>query len=164
VFVDTLGDLNRDGQVTTADIPAMISAMADTQDYLTTKDLTSQQWTQLADINHDGVVNNADLQSLISMVANDASIVDAQNQVAMAIVPEPDSLVLATLGLMALLALGKPARLSHFPRIRFRGRGPARKYPTVPLRLRQEYQSSSAHLPDGNSRTELPHQRTCNSP
>jgi Dockerin type I domain/PEP-CTERM motif len=102
VLVNALGDLNRDGKVTTADIPAMLSAMADTHGYLAAKNLTSQQWIQLADTNHDGVVNNADVQSLISMVANKTTGT-AQNQAMAAVVPEPSSFGIALIGLTALL-------------------------------------------------------------
>src|SRR5262249_10156850 len=103
VFVDPLGDLNRDGQVTTADITAMMSAMANTHSYLTAKNLTSQQWLQLADLNHDGRVSNADVQSLISMVANKAVAAVAKNQTATAVVPEPHSFALGVVALSALV-------------------------------------------------------------
>ena len=104
VLVNALGDLNRDGKLTSADVPAMLSALADTHSYLASKSLTSQQWIQLADTNHDGLVNNADVQSLISMVANKATGAAAFNQATAAVVPEPGSLSLALLGFMSFLA------------------------------------------------------------
>ena len=103
VFVDPLGDLNRDGKVTTADVSVMLSALADTHAYLTAKNLTSQQWLEIGDLNHDGHVNNADVQSLISTLANNSKSA-AKNLSSTSVVPEPNSLVLALVALAIIVA------------------------------------------------------------
>ncbi len=84
------GDFDRDGRVTAADIPAMLTALTDLNAYQTAKSLTVPQMSLLGDINGDGSVTNADIQSLLDQVANssDGSV---------ASVPEPASLVLLLL-------------------------------------------------------------------
>ncbi len=68
-----LGDFNRDGQVTVADIPAMLTALANLAGYQTAQSLSSAELIQLADVNADGRVDNRDTQGLIALLANQAA-------------------------------------------------------------------------------------------
>jgi hypothetical protein len=94
VLVSPLGDINRDGQVTVADVSTLMNALVDLNDYQSTHQLTNQDLLDLADINGDGQVNNADLQALISLVAN--NFVGGSS---LATVPEPATLTLSVIGL-----------------------------------------------------------------
>ena len=68
-----LGDINRDGKVTVADISALMSALANLNGYQTSDNLTGAQLKLIGDLNGDGHVNNADVQALIALVATRAA-------------------------------------------------------------------------------------------
>lgn len=91
------GDFNRDGQVTTADVSAMMIAMSDLADYQTENHLSDAQLDVIADINDDFQINNADLQALVSQLANSGGG-------SLSVVPEPSAWLLAVLGQVSLLA------------------------------------------------------------
>ena len=110
------GDINRDGQVTVADISALMTALADVSKYRSDKNLTDPTlFKDVADVNQDGFVDNADIQALITLVANniivsggtvpgnelvgDASAAGPQPVTA---VPEPASIVLLGLGALTI--------------------------------------------------------------
>jgi hypothetical protein len=92
-----LGDFNLDGQVTKADIPAMLNAMKDLTAYRTLNKLSIAQFAAIGDLNRDGAVSNNDIQPLLEMLAR-----GGQGQVQP--VPEPSSQELLTLG--GLIVIG----------------------------------------------------------
>ncbi len=67
------GDFNRDGHVTSADVPAMLTALADLTAYRAAASITPTELLTLGDLNHDGAVTNLDLQSLLGLLASAAS-------------------------------------------------------------------------------------------
>ena len=90
------GDLNRDGQITMADIPSLMTALSDLSSYRSTHPDVSDMTHLLdvADVNGDGIINDADLQALISLVANNA----ASGHGGLTAVPEPATLSLCGMG------------------------------------------------------------------
>ena len=94
------GDFNRDGHTTSADISAMMTALADLNGYQSTNSLTSDQLLQIGDLSGDGQLTNADVQSLIVAIAN------AGGAGSLSAVPEPESIVLFALaaGFSVLIA------------------------------------------------------------
>jgi hypothetical protein len=90
----TAGDFNLDGHVDSADIAAMLSAMADLNQYQADNGLSAAQVATIADLNHNGFIDNADIQSLISkLLAGNGS---------QSSVPEPSCFLLAFSALLAL--------------------------------------------------------------
>jgi hypothetical protein len=65
------GDLNQDGQRTSADVGAMLSALTDLSGYQAKNGLLLADLLTIADINGDGAVNNRDIQSLLNLIAQD---------------------------------------------------------------------------------------------
>jgi hypothetical protein len=63
-----LGDLNRDGAVTGADVPAMLGAMTNLSAYQSSNQFSPADLLATADINSDGLVDNSDLQALINAI------------------------------------------------------------------------------------------------
>ena len=66
-----VGDWNRDGVRTSADIPAMFRALSDLATYKQTHGLTDGDVISIGDFNHDGVASNRDLQLLLDQIAAD---------------------------------------------------------------------------------------------
>jgi len=96
------GDLNRDGHVDAADIPALMTALSDLNNYRLTNNLNNLfQFRLVADVNADGQVNNADTQVLINLLANGGG----SGGGSLTAVPEPSALILAAVGGLILLAL-----------------------------------------------------------
>ena len=94
------GDINRDGQVTVADVQSLMVALSDLNAYQAANlDLKSdpQLLMQVLDVNGDGKIDNTDIQALINLVANRAS-----GNSAITAVPEPVSIVLLGLGALAI--------------------------------------------------------------
>lgn len=84
------GDFNRDGQVTVADVQAMMAALSNLSGYELSENLTDQQLLLIGDLTGDGTVSNADLQDLISLLANGGNGASSLDPV-----PEPSSFILA---------------------------------------------------------------------
>jgi hypothetical protein len=93
-----LGDFNRDGQVTSADIPAMLMALTDLKAYASNNSLTPTQLAAIGDFFSSGSVTNRDIQLLLDLVAGQGG------GGTVAAVPEPASLVLLTMGVLLLIA------------------------------------------------------------
>jgi hypothetical protein len=95
------GDFNFDNQVTTADIPAMLSALVDLNKFKTTFGLSNDDLLKIGDINQSGAVTNADIQAELDLVAS-------VPKGSIATVPEPSTLILAALGLVIVWRMKKP--------------------------------------------------------
>jgi hypothetical protein len=63
-----LGDINRDGQRTAADLQALMTALTDLNTYQSVKNLFGADLLAVADINRDNAVDNADIQALIHLL------------------------------------------------------------------------------------------------
>jgi hypothetical protein len=95
------GDLNLDGQVTSADLNALLVAMTDLNAYKARYHLSESDLLAIADIDHDynpltgaGGVTNADLQALIGLLK--------QGGAGSAAVPEPAKFILFAVGALAI--------------------------------------------------------------
>jgi autotransporter-associated beta strand protein len=89
------GDVNVSGQVTTADIPALLQALTNLAGYRTAHPtFTDEQYLTLLDINNDGVVSNADIQPMLAIFSGAGSV---------AAVPEPATWALMTIAAPAML-------------------------------------------------------------
>ncbi len=93
------GDWNRDGQVTAADIPSMLSALTDLNAYKSTNALSPVQLASIGDFDSSGTVTNRDIQGLLDLVI-------AQGGGSAVSVPEPTAITIFALGLPALLLCG----------------------------------------------------------
>ena len=99
-----LGDINQDNHVNGSDITAMLTALTNLNAYRAAHPtLTDANVLSIADINGDGKWNNADIQFLIGYLqAGHGSA---------AAVPEPATLILAVVGLLAGLTIRRGSRL-----------------------------------------------------
>ena len=89
-----LGDFNLSGTVTSADITAMIAALADINTYKTSHVLSTDDLLNSGDLDGDGKITNADLQGLITFITS--------GQGSVAPVPEPTGIVLLAIGGLCL--------------------------------------------------------------
>ncbi len=99
------GDFDRDGQLTAADIQAMLSALTDLNAYRTEKGLTSEALVVLGDLNGDHTFTNADIQPLLDLIASGNGSAPA--------VPEPSSIMLAALGMLCLVVRAREQKLNQ---------------------------------------------------
>lgn len=90
------GDFNRDGQVTAADIPAMLSALTDLSAYASAKSLSPTQLAAIGDFDTSGTVTNRDIQGLLDLVASTGGG-------SVTAVPEPSALLLLAAGGLLLM-------------------------------------------------------------
>ena len=89
-----LGDFDRDGQLTSADISAMLKALTDLDGYQKWAGLSIADLLAIGDLDGDQSVTNADLQALLRLVANQSS----PNSV-----PEPHGYLLGLLGVFCIM-------------------------------------------------------------
>jgi PEP-CTERM motif len=94
------GDFGRDHTTTVADIQAMMTALANLNDYKASHLLNDELVEGFGDIDGDGKVTNADLQGLITYLANRGTAATSVSAV-----PEPGSIVL--FGLASIILLGR---------------------------------------------------------
>ena len=100
-----LGDLNLDGALTSADVPALLGALTDLNGFKSTNSLSAADLLAIGDINGDGVVNNADLQSLLEKLKSGAGSLSA--------VPEPSTLLLSITCVGTALSIFGGRKLRH---------------------------------------------------
>src|SRR5262249_24065731 len=98
------GDVDRDGHVNVADVAAMAGALRDLNMYQAThgpggSPLSSAQLISIGDLTGDGQVANADLQGLINYLASGGGSAALE----FSAVPEPSAILLAAIGIVAIL-------------------------------------------------------------
>jgi beta-glucanase (GH16 family) len=94
----TAGDFDRNGLVDVRDVAPMLNALCDASAFAAAHNLTTAQLTLLGDFNGDGKFTNLDIQPFLDKLAAQSS-----GGGTLAGVPEPASLILLALGVMALL-------------------------------------------------------------
>jgi hypothetical protein len=83
------GDFNLDGQLTAADIPAMLAALTDLNAYQSQWNLSDNDLLAIGDLNQSGAISNADVQPELDLISGSSSL---------AAVPEPASWLLLLFG------------------------------------------------------------------
>jgi hypothetical protein len=96
------GDFNRDGQVTAADLIAMLKALTDLNKYETDNELTDPLLEAIGDFDDSGTVTNADIQSFLALLA---SLPDGANSV-----PEPSTACLCLLAIAGAIPMIRRGR------------------------------------------------------
>jgi uncharacterized repeat protein (TIGR03803 family) len=94
------GDFDLDGQVTSADVAAMLQSLTDLNNFQANNKLSAAELLAIGDLNGDGRINNADIQALLDLLTR-------QNlgNATVAAVPEPTSIGLLSLAVFGLFAL-----------------------------------------------------------
>jgi endonuclease I len=85
------GDFNIDGQLTSADVHAMLNALTDLKAYESTNHLNNGDLLAIGDFNGDGKVANNDIQLLLDSIAGGGGA---------SAVPEPASSILLSIGML----------------------------------------------------------------
>jgi len=96
-----LGDFDRDGKLTAADISVMLNALTELGSYQKWAGLSDAGLLAIGDLDGDQFVTNADLQLLLRLVANQGSPVN---------VPEPVGYLSALLGSAGIMQGHESAR------------------------------------------------------
>jgi hypothetical protein len=91
-----LGDFNRDHELTSADISALLKAMTDVDGYRAANNLSPDDLLPFGDLNGDGIISNSDIQSLLSLLAEN------EGTGSLNAVPEPSGMLLLSLGMVAM--------------------------------------------------------------
>ena len=86
------GDFNLDGQLTTADLPAMLNALTDLSAHRTLHALSDADLLTIGDLNSSGALTNADIQPLLDLLAAQSG------GGSLAAVPEPSGILLSRRG------------------------------------------------------------------
>jgi fibronectin-binding autotransporter adhesin len=100
------GDFNRDGQITAADIPAMLKALTNLANFAANNVLTPAQLVTIGDLDGSGTVTNRDIQGLLNLVAT-------LGGGSVASVPEPGSaaiMLASVIGIVPVLRMRRGAR------------------------------------------------------
>ena len=106
------GDFNQDGQVTVADISAMMNALANLPFYKARTGLSDSSLLANADLNGDGALNNADIQALLNLIRSGSGSVAA--------VPEPSAAIITMTGALAVsLAVFGRCRWNRIATVQF---------------------------------------------
>ena len=90
----TVGGLQSGWTWTSADIPVMLTVLADVKSFTTTNNLSGADLISIGDIDGSGSVTNADIQALLTLLISGGSSAVA--------VPEPTTLVLLAFALPGL--------------------------------------------------------------
>ncbi len=96
------GDFNRDGSLSAADLPAMLSALTDLDAYLTSKSLSPTDLVAIGDLSGDGNVSNRDIQPLLDALAGVSTGAGAGSGSAAAETSSPQTLVQAVVSTVAV--------------------------------------------------------------
>ena len=96
------GDFNIDGQLTAADIPAMLAALTNLPAYRAEHNLSPDDLLAIGDVDSSGAINNADIQTELDRIAGVG---------ALTAVPEPATIVmLSASSVLILFALQRRHR------------------------------------------------------
>jgi hypothetical protein len=101
------GDFNRDRQITSADLPLMLQALADPAGYKMAYHVSDSDFAIIGDLDHSGTVDNADVQAMIFRLQNPGG------DVLPSAVPEPGALSLLLPATLATLPLTQPRLLGR---------------------------------------------------
>ena len=97
------GDFDLDGHVTPADIGAMLHALTDLRAYQMGFALSDDELRTIGDFDNSGSITNRDIQGMLDLIA-------IQGGGAVASVPEPISLYLLMIGLIASFPVARASR------------------------------------------------------
>ena len=89
------GDFSRNGHVNAADVPPMLTALADLNAFQSARGLTATDLLAIGDVDHDSKVTNSDLQPLLNLLKSSGG--------SLAAVPEPTCVELLALALPGLV-------------------------------------------------------------
>ncbi len=97
------GDFNRDGHADASDIAAMLNALTDLNTFKARNGLSDADLLSIGDIDGSGAVTNADINALIGLLRTGGGSVTA--------LPEPASVELLSLGLLAGMLFASPSEV-----------------------------------------------------
>ena len=101
-----LGDFDRDQELTSADLHAMLSALTKLDAFRADHQLSTEDLLAFGDLNGDGVISNPDIQSLLGLLSENEGVGSANA------VPEPSGLLLLPLGMVAMFLGNRQNRVA----------------------------------------------------